>query len=439
MPDDLSVLHGEHRAALPGLALRILGTPLVVTDAKLDVVLHVLGPRIGIGVYPAATAAAERDRRPRMAETDAERPMGVAVIPIMGTIVQRAGGIDAMSGLSGIQALREQFRMALADPAVDGILLHVDSDGGEVPGVADMAAEIYAARGQKPIVAFADEAAYSAAYWLASAADTLLVAQTGGVGSVGAIGVHVDQSRRNDAAGLTVTVLRAGDLKANTNSLEPLSADGRGRLQDALDRITQTFARDVATYRGLRTDDVLGFKAATFHATDAIANGLADGLATYDTALATVRDAITERRRHAGARSAAMAAATDQPQPVATDKVVSIEDGHRIREEARAEGRAEAIREERARVQAINELCAIARKPALAASFIDAGASLDEVRKALLDATAGAGPEIDGTRATAAEPATARTIDVKGIYAARNAAIDEAKAARQRPVRIGIG
>ena len=50
------------------------------------------------------------------------------------------------------------------DPGIRGILLDVDSPGGEVGGLFDLADEVYAVREQKPCYAIANDEAFSAAY-----------------------------------------------------------------------------------------------------------------------------------------------------------------------------------------------------------------------------------------------------------------------------------
>ena len=124
---------------LPHLAARLFGVPLAIHRPKLDVILAVLGPRLGLqdlatsnGFIPAA--------RPIAASSP-----GVAVIPIHGTLVRRTVGLEAESGLSSYAAIAAQLDAALTNPAVEAILLDVDSPGGESDGVFDLADRIRAA------------------------------------------------------------------------------------------------------------------------------------------------------------------------------------------------------------------------------------------------------------------------------------------------------
>src|SRR5262249_4909037 len=109
---------------------------------------------------------------------------GIAVVPIHGTLVSRGSFLDAMSGLTSYDAIRASLRAALDDPAVRGIMLDIDSPGGEAARVFDLADEIRAAAARKPVWAAANDMAASAAYAIAAAAQTVVVSRAGLVGSI---------------------------------------------------------------------------------------------------------------------------------------------------------------------------------------------------------------------------------------------------------------
>ena len=135
---------------LPHLASRIFGTPLLVHRAKLDVILSALGPRLGIdSPIPADTPEL-------LASVPAPRPnmqgaVGIAVIPIHGTLVKRTLGLEAASGLTSYQDIGVMLDAALADPSVTGILLDVDSPGGEASGSFELARRVREVAAVKPI------------------------------------------------------------------------------------------------------------------------------------------------------------------------------------------------------------------------------------------------------------------------------------------------
>ena len=179
---------------LPHLAARIIGTPLLIAPEKLEIILAVLGDRIG---WP------ESGLKRQPFEPASRRPSSlqqgdIAVIPIHGTLVRRALELEAASGLASYQEIGAQIDRAVADPVVAGIVLDIDSPGGEAGGVFELAERIRAATTTKPVWAVANDQAFSAAYALAAASEEVFVTRTGGVGSIGVIAMHADQSRKDE-------------------------------------------------------------------------------------------------------------------------------------------------------------------------------------------------------------------------------------------------
>lgn len=93
-----------------------------------------------------------------------------------------------MTGYDGIVACLQQ---AMADSQVRGVLLDIDSPGGQAAGAFDCADMIYRLRQQKPVWALCNDTACSAAMLLASACSRRLVTQTSRIGSIGVMMSHV--------------------------------------------------------------------------------------------------------------------------------------------------------------------------------------------------------------------------------------------------------
>ena len=226
---------------LPHMAARLFGVPLAIHRPKLDVILAVLGPRVGLTdlAVPSGFTPPARD-----APTATPK---IAVIPIHGTLVRRTVGLEAESGLTSYAGLTAQLDAALANPEVAAILLDVDSPGGESGGVFDLADRIRAAAQIKPVWAVANDMAFSAAYAIASAASKVFVSRTGGVGSIGVIAMHVDQSEKDAQDGVRYTAVFAGDRKNDLNPPEPISSEGHAVLKAEADRsyglVGETVAR----------------------------------------------------------------------------------------------------------------------------------------------------------------------------------------------------
>jgi len=243
------------------IASRVFSTPLMIDRKKMDAILAVLAPRVGFEApqVDAAAMTEQRSRKPYVVDG------GVAVIDVSGSLVNRASGMDAMSGLTAYERLGYEVMDAATDPSIGGILLRLDSYGGEANGAWDLADMIQQAAKLKPVWASVDDWALSAGYLLASATSRIYVTRTGGVGSVGVIALHVDQSDMDTADGLKYTAVFAGARKNDLTPHEPMSDDARGVLQSEVDRLYGMFVDAVAARRGLTADAVRATEAGIFY------------------------------------------------------------------------------------------------------------------------------------------------------------------------------
>ena len=178
-----------------------------------------------------------------------------------------------------------------------GIALEIDSFGGEVAGVFDLADAIRAARAAKPVWAFVAEHAFSAGYALASQADRIIVPRTGAVGSIGVVVMHTDLSGQLSDAGVTVTLIHSGAHKVDGNPYAPLPDPVRARIQTEIDSIRTLFAQTVAASRGRRltAEAALATEAECYRGAEAVAAGLADEVSDPALAFAAFADVVNRR------------------------------------------------------------------------------------------------------------------------------------------------
>ncbi|MCV6612437.1 MAG: S49 family peptidase [Amphritea sp.] len=281
----------------------IMDEPLMISAAKLETILAVVAEREGLNV----TAEQMMGRGDSSTLTAGG---SVAVIPVTGSITHRPTGLSAMSGLTSYEQIDAQLDQALSDSSVTEIVLDINSPGGMVAGVFDLADRIYEAREHKPITAIVNEGAYSAAYAIASAATEIIVPRTGGVGSIGVITAHVDKSAQNEQKGLSVTYITAGAKKAYGNPDQPLSSEALSDIQQRVDKSYELFVSTVARNRGLAVDGIRNTEAGTFSGADAVSAGLADRVMSARDALSMIlqRNAKKEpTSRTVGRRARAIA------------------------------------------------------------------------------------------------------------------------------------
>jgi len=269
-------------ALLTRFATRVVNTPLMIAPDKLNAIINVIGSRIGLDVDDNSVDVEISSREAKKDES------GIAIIPIYDTLVNRAGGISALSGLTTYEEIGKRFQAALADPKVKKIVLDIDSPGGEVSGVFDLVDEIYNARGVKPIIAAVNDIAYSAAYAIASAADKIYVPRTGGTGSIGVIAVHTDQSEYDKKAGMKYTAIYAGARKNDLSPHEEISAEALGDVQSKVDAVYDLFVKTVARNRNINPDDVKATEAGIFLGEEGLEVGLVDQILSWNQVMKTI-------------------------------------------------------------------------------------------------------------------------------------------------------
>jgi signal peptide peptidase SppA len=171
---------------------------------------------------------------------------------------------------------------------VSAIIIDVDSPGGQASGIAELSRQIYEARGKKPIVAVANHFMASAAYWIASAADEIVVTPSGEVGSIGVFTVHEDIHEALAQEGVKVSIIKEGRYKAEGNPYEPLTAEARDAIQARVREVYDAFVDAVARNRGVDAAAVRnGFgEGRMVSAYQAVTLGMADQVGTLDETIA---------------------------------------------------------------------------------------------------------------------------------------------------------
>ncbi len=386
---------------LPHLATRIFDTPLLIAPQKFEVILAVLAPRLGLAA-PETPVAARGSDRPASKPYEVT-PDGIAVIPIEGTLVHKAYGLDALSGLRSYTDLEEEIEDAASDPAIKGIVLDVDSPGGEVAGVFDLADTIYAARQIKPIFAVANNDAFSAAYLLGSAAERMYVSRTSGIGSIGVIVSHLDVSRADEKVGFKYTLVHAGARKADFNPHTPLSEEARAVLEAEVERTYKLLVAAVARNRRVAEEKVRGTEAGLFFGEDAVQAGLADRMGTRQDVLNALRQRIASPETAYQLRGGAMeshevrvegVSTVQAIEPVPAEPATSIEKMATANSQS-VEHLAGARKAGFDQAREIVEMCVLAGMPGEAASLLARYATPAEARQHLLERRAAvARPEI---------------------------------------------
>lgn len=309
----------------PNIAGQLLNRPIAIHPHKMEVLVCALQMQLGVvkmeTIDGTVLGAREMIQRAEIAQKTAlardasydpngrksyEMSGDIAVIRIEGTLVHKAGWIDAMSGFCGYNVLTEQFADAFNDPDVLAIWVDIDSGGGAVSGLFAMIEEIAAqtaSEGGKPVYAWVNETACSAAYAIACIADKIYGPRDAMVGSIGTVIVHTSVAAALDENGIAVTVIRSGDRKYRGNQYEALDDATEAKLQASVDEARDRFANLVSIARGIPAKDIIALEGDWFEGQAAVDLGLMDAAISEREAWSRLEEEVDrikrERRRAA--------------------------------------------------------------------------------------------------------------------------------------------
>jgi capsid assembly protease len=286
--------------------------PLAITSEGLSLVMGILEAHEAGGTGNLGLAAEIRaQRQAAIGQARARAGGKTAVIPLHGVISSRAGSMEQQSGIVSPQEFASMVSDAAADPLISSILLHIDSPGGTAAGTPEAARAVANAKLSKPVVAYVDGYGASAAYWIASQASRIVATPEAQLGSIGVIASHTDATVKAEKQGVKVTYFRSTPGKAQGQQYEPLTDEVRAEIQADVDGFYNQFVDSVATGRGINPELLRGWNnAQVLFGSDAVANGLADRVGTFDDALAELQTLQTQPQTFP-------MAAVNQPMPKA--------------------------------------------------------------------------------------------------------------------------
>jgi signal peptide peptidase SppA len=265
----------------------IMEQPLLMRPEKVQAIGELLRIRVASDTrFDASEIEARLGAAP--VRKSNRRAGAIAVMPLYGVIGQRMNLVMQASGGTSTQMFAAAFREAVADDDIRAIVLDVDSPGGSVYGVEELAAEIYKARGRKPIQAVVNSEMASAAYWIGSAADRIDITPSGMAGSIGVVTMHEDWSENLQGEGIKVTLVATPERKVEGNPYEPLGSEARDRMESVAGQYYSAFVKAVAKNRKTTEATVRANygQGRMLTAKEALAAGMVDGIATLEAVLA---------------------------------------------------------------------------------------------------------------------------------------------------------
>jgi signal peptide peptidase SppA len=209
-------------------------------------------------------------------------PNSIAVVNICGAITKH----DQYSGNDGMLSKAEIINHCYSNDNIEGIVLRIDSGGGEVMAMRLMMEAV--GERNKPVVAFIDDYACSAAYGIASACDHIVAnSEQARIGSIGMYTTIADYTPYFKKLGIEIKDIYA-TLSTHKNEEVREALNGNDKpLRQVIDTLNEFFITSIEKNReGKLTTgrDVWGTGKVWF-AKGAIKNGLIDEINTFSNTL----------------------------------------------------------------------------------------------------------------------------------------------------------
>ena len=220
----------------------------------------------------------------------------IAILHAIGAISSGASWTDPFSGrheVLGADTFESQISRLREDDDVDGVILRVDSPGGDAIASDKMLHAVRRLAEEKPLVVSMSTLAASGGYYIAAVPDVPIVAYPGTyTGSIGVFTIHLSMRDLYDKLGLTKEILTRGRFAAIESDYKALTTEERAKLAGYVDAIYRTFVSRVAEGRAAAPDRVEELaQGRVWVGSQALENGLVDEIGGYGKAIELVKDA----------------------------------------------------------------------------------------------------------------------------------------------------
>jgi protease IV len=216
----------------------------------------------------------------------------IALVTGQGGISRGDDGGD-FSGDSGIES--EGFDRILRrvgnDSDIKGVVVRIDSPGGEVFASDAIWREMNLLSKKKPTVVSMSDTAASGGYYIAMTGDPIVAYPGTITGSIGVVFGKANLHGLYDKVGVTKELLARGRFADIDSDYQPLSPAAREKLRSAIDENYRSFVTKVATARRRKFDEIEPLaQGRVWLGSQAKANGLVDELGGLDRAIELVKE-----------------------------------------------------------------------------------------------------------------------------------------------------
>ena len=250
---------------------------------------------ISISLFPIPQPLQEKTVQGTAAEK-------ILMIDVSGIIAEKPGSGRGLGSQEDIVArVKEELTMAAEDGQIKALLLRINSPGGTVTASDVMYHELTAfkARRKIPIVAVIMDVGASGGYYVATAADRIVVHPTSVTGSVGVIMLRVNAEGLLQKIGVEASAIKSGAKKDIGSPFRPMNEEEREIFQTMINGFQARFLEVVTKSRSGLTPERLKLIAdgSVLTGPQAEQLGLADQTGYLD-------DGITAAKKLAGVTDA---------------------------------------------------------------------------------------------------------------------------------------
>jgi len=324
----------------------------------------------------------------------------IAVIGVVGVLTRYDSCASEMMGGTSYDTLSAALELAINEPAIQGIILDVNSPGGEVDGLSELADNVNAASKIKPIVSYVSGTGASAAYWLAASTGKIVANKTALVGSIGTVATYTDYSKQNEMEGVKEIEFVSS---VSPNKRPDLNTpEGKAEIQKNIDALGKIFVDTISQYRKTSAEIVESEfgKGGVLIANDALSVGMIDKVGNFEDAVAMLEKQIAK---------------TNSPEKKLNTIITQGLDEMELSAEEKQKLITEAAANERKRITAIDALRIHGEEDLISAAILDESMTAEKVSMQILE------------RKTLKQKAAldAREIDAKEIPAVKNATSED--------------
>ncbi len=214
----------------------------------------------------------------------------VLMVDIQGMISNKkqTSSLGSVTGVGMVDRISEILKKAEKDDDIKGLLLRINTPGGTVTSSDIIYHEIKAFKERKKIKVYAMvvDLAASGGYYVAQAADRIIVHPTSLTGSIGVIVLKMNLRGLMDKVGVDFEVVKSGDHKDFLSPFRSLSTKERQVLQETIDSLHHRFIATIDDNRKQLSKDEIKKLAdgRIYTAQQALDSKLVDQIAYMDEA-----------------------------------------------------------------------------------------------------------------------------------------------------------